>query len=259
VSVGFDSTGLAVGTYNANLCLSSNDAAHPMTVVPVTMTVTTPPQVFTQNFDDITTLAGLGWLQINHSQPLGLTNWSQGAPVSAGGPFDAFNGAANAYISANYNNTSGGTGTISNWLVTPSITFTGGSSFAFYTRKLPSQWADRLQVRLCTDTPTNCSNVGTTATDVGNFTTLLLDINPTLVAGGYPGVWTQYTIPSANLPTSGTGRIAMRYFVTNGGPTGTNSDYIGIDNVVITAAALNTVGSPSAPAPAPDSSLTHAR
>jgi subtilisin family serine protease len=258
VSVGFDSTGMAVGTYNANLCLSSNDAAHPMTVVPVTMTVTTPPQVFTQDFDDITTLAGLGWLQINHSQPVGAqANWFQGNSTV----FSAFNGAATAYIAANYQNTSGA-GTISNWLVTPSITFTGGSSFAFYTRKAtpaPTDYPDRLQVRLCTDTPANCSNVGTTATDVGNFTTLLLDINPTLVAGGYPTTWTQFTIPSANLPTSGTGRIAMRYFVTNGGPSGSNSDFIGIDNVVITAAALNTVGSPSAPSAAPDSSLTHAR
>jgi subtilisin family serine protease len=257
VSVGFDSTGMAAGTYNANLCLASNDAAHPMTVVPVTMTVSAPALTFTQDFDDITTLTGLGWLQINHSATIGTSNWFQGNATV----FPAFNGATTAYIGANFNNTTGAN-TISNWLVTPSITFTSGSSFAFYTRKAtpaPTDYPDRLQVRLCTDTPANCSNVGATATDVGNFTNLLLDINPTLVAGGYPTTWTQYTIPAASLPTSGTGRIALRYFVNNGGPTGSNSDYIGIDNVVITAAALNSVGSPSSPFPQPDSSQTGAR
>ena len=38
------------------------------------------------------------------------------------------------------------------------------------------------------------SNVGTTATDVGDFTTLLLDINPTYTTTGYPNVWTQFTV-----------------------------------------------------------------
>ena len=35
------------------------------------------------------------------------------------------------------------------------------------------------------------------------------------------------------MPTSGTGRIAFRYFVTNGGPAGSNSDIIGIDRLVV--------------------------
>ncbi|WP_395683450.1 S8 family serine peptidase [Dokdonella sp.] len=254
VSVGFNSTGMVAGTYNANLCLSSNDAAHPITVVPVTMTVTTPLLTFTQDFDDITLLAGLGWLQVNHSTTIGTTNWFQGNATV----FPAFNGATNSYIGANYNNTTGNN-TISNWLVTPSITFASGSSFAFYTREAVTTFPDRLQVRLCTGTAANCSNVGTTSTDVGNFTTLLLDINPTYTTTGYPQAWTQFTIPSASLPTSGTGRIALRYFVEGGGPSGANSDYIGIDNVVITAAALNSVGSPSSPFPQPDSSQTGAR
>ncbi|MEO5559205.1 MAG: S8 family serine peptidase [Dokdonella sp.] len=259
VTATFDSTGLAAGTYTTNACFSSNDATTPMTAVPVTLTVTsTPALVFTQDFDDITTLAGLGWLQINHSSPVGSTGWFQGSAAT----FPAFNGVATAYIGANFNNTTGAN-TISNWLVTPSITFTSGSSFAFYTRKAtpaPTDYPDRLQVRLCTDTPVNCSNVGATETDVGNFTNLLLDINPTLTAGGYPVTWTQFTIPSASLPTSGTGRIAMRYFVTGGGPSGNNSDFIGIDNVVITAAAITSIGSPSGPPNvAPDSSQTGAR
>ena len=78
--------------------------------------------------------------------------------------------------------------------------------------------------------------MGTLATDVGDFTTLLLDINPTLVVSGYPDVWTQYTITLSGLPPAASGRIAWRYFVTNGGPSGANSNYIGIDTVEYTDA-----------------------
>ena len=38
------------------------------------------------------------------------------------------------------------------------------------------------------------ANVGTTSTDVGDYTTLLLDINPTLVTGVYPVTYTQFTV-----------------------------------------------------------------
>ena len=56
--------------------------------------------------------------------------------------------------------------------------------------------------------------------------------------------WTQFT---ANIPTgSGTGRIAFRYYVTNGGSGGTNSNVIGIDEFsyqsVLPVALLNFKG-----------------
>lgn len=165
--------------------------------------------VIDEGFDDITTLAGAGWLQVNNSNPLGVTNWSQGVDTV----FPAFDGAPTAYISANFNN-SGSPGTISNWLVTPEITFSAGASASFYTRTTGGTFPDRLQVRLCTGTP--CTNVGASETDVGDFTTLLLDINPTLAVGGYPITWTQQIL--AGLPAAGTGRIAFRYFVTDSGP-----------------------------------------
>lgn len=52
VTVTFNSTGLAAGTYTANACFASNDVAHPITMVPVTLTVTSggstcsPTQLF---------------------------------------------------------------------------------------------------------------------------------------------------------------------------------------------------------------------
>jgi hypothetical protein len=43
VTVSFDSTGLAVGDYNANVCVHSNDLNNALVVVPVTLTVEAPP------------------------------------------------------------------------------------------------------------------------------------------------------------------------------------------------------------------------
>src|SRR5689334_188287 len=81
----------------------------------------TTAQSFSESFNDITTLAGNGWVMTNASVAVGSTSWFQGNATSAGGPFDSYNGAANAYIGANYNNT-GNVGTISNWLMTPNRT-----------------------------------------------------------------------------------------------------------------------------------------
>ena len=119
-------------------------------------------QSFTENFDDITSLAGNGWVMTNASVAVGSTGWFQGNPVSAGGPFDAYNGAANAYIGANYNNT-GSVGTISNWLMQPNRTLRNGDVLTFYTRKVsPDTYADRLEVRLSTNGAS--TNVGSGST-----------------------------------------------------------------------------------------------
>lgn len=185
-------------------------------------------QSFTENFDNITTLTGSGWVLQNNSVPIGITNWSQGPDVTGGGPFDAFNGATPSFISANFNNT-GSTGTISNWLMTPNRTFKNGDVLTFYTRKpAPDSYADRLEVRLSTNGTSTSAGSGTT---VGDFTTLLLSINPSLVLGVYPTTWTQYTITISGLPAPTSGRIAFRYFVTGGGSSGLNSDFVGIDAV----------------------------
>jgi hypothetical protein len=185
-------------------------------------------QSFSETFNDITTLAGSGWVMTNASVAVGTTNWFQGSPVAASGPFDAYNGAANAYIGANYNNT-GSTGTISNWLMTPNRTFRNGDVITFYTRKpAPDTYADRLEVRLSTNGAS--TNVGT-GMAVGDYTTLLLSVNPTLVLGVYPTAWTMYTVTVSGLAAPTSGRIAFRYYVTGGGLLGSASDYIGIDQV----------------------------
>lgn len=179
-----------------------------------------------ENFDNITTLPASGWVLQNNSSPVGTIGWFQGNPAA----FPAYNGATDSYIGANFNNT-GPTGTISNWLVTPNLTLKNGDVITFFTRtSSDNMWADRLQVRMSTSGTS--SNVGTGANDVGVFTTLLLEINPNLQLSVYPLNWTQFSITISGLSAPTSGRLAFRYFVTNAGSSGANSDYIGIDNFV---------------------------
>lgn len=193
------------------------------------------PDNITEGFDDVTNLPG--WDIINHSEPLGtLDPWYQGVESV----FPAQAGCATCYTAANYNATAGA-GTISGWLIMPTQVLKDGDVLSFWTRTATeSIYPDRLQVRLST----NCAsaNVGTTSTDVGDFTTLLLDVNPTLAVGGYPEEWTQYTITLTGvIATPAPGRIAFRYFVTNGGPSGANSNFIGLDTVTFTQGAPTSV------------------
>ena len=179
-------------------------------------------QAITEGFDDITTLPGNGWFTKNNSSPVGTTNWFQGNATV----FPSQGGATTAYIGANFNNTAG-TGTISNWLLTPVRTLSNGDVMKFWTRGVDGDpFPDRMQVRM--SLAGSSTDVGTSATSVGVFTTLLLDIDPTY-SGTYPDIWTEYTITVSGLSGPTSGRFAFRYFVENGGPTGDNSNYIGID------------------------------
>lgn len=183
----------------------------------------------TEGFENITTLPASGWVLQNNSVPLGVIGWFQGNSATV---FPAQSGSPDSYIGANFNNVNT-LGTISNWLITPNVTLKNGDVFTFFTRtSSDNMWADRLQVRMSTNGAS--ANVGTTETSVGDFTTLLLEINPNLQLSVYPMVWTQFTITISGLSAPTSGRLAFRYFVTSGGSSGTNSDFIGIDNFVYT-------------------------
>ena len=205
----------------------------------------TPPCTsVAQGFDDTTTLFGAGWVQINNSQPgPGITNWFQGTSSE----FSSQSGAPNSYIAANYQSGTGAS-TISNWLISPTVTLLDGDTLTFWTRTSGTPvYPDRLQVRMSTNGVS--TDVGTTATSVGDFTALLLDINPNYTTTDYPNVWTQFTVTVTGVPyTATSGRLAFRYFVENGGPSGTNSEFIGIDSVQY---SCNTSTPTPAPTPAP--------
>ena len=169
-----------------------------------------------------------GWLFQNNSNPLGVTDWFQGNGVV----FPAFNGGANDYIGANYNNTGSVTpGSISNWLVSPTVSLANGNIIEFATRT-GNSIPDRLGLYISAGTGTNVGALGN-ATAVGSFTNLFT-INAAISPSVYPDVWTIYTVAVTGVATPTVGRFAFRYDVTGAGFAGANSNYIGIDGVKYT-------------------------
>jgi hypothetical protein len=182
--------------------------------------------LLTENFDNITALSGAGWVLTNNSAPLGFAGWSQGNSVV----FPSQAGAANSYLETNFLSALAG-GNISNWLISPNLTFYDGETIAFYSRtEVGVSFADRLELRLSTNGAS--TNVGGTDTSVGDFTRLLLTINPTLGAGGYPDSWTLFSATLSGVGGPVSGRFAFRYNVPD---TNSNADYIGIDTLSVTA------------------------
>lgn len=170
------------------------------------------------------------WFQQNNSQPVGPSIWTQG--IAALSP--AQSGAINSFIVVNFQS-GAGVSTLSNWLWTPTLTVSPTSQLVFYTRTSlnPASFPDRLEVRwsnAATPSP------GTTATDVGTFSTLLLTVNANLTATGFPATWTAFTYDFSGLTAPSTGNLAFRYFITNGGTAGSNSSIIGLDTLSITNA-----------------------
>lgn len=181
-----------------------------------------------ENFD---TVPGIGWTRINQSSPTGPSNWGQGVVTQ----FDAgaFNGEPTSFAMVN-SASAIGNGTISNWLMSPVITLQDGDIIRFFTRAgLPVGqtnvvYPDRLELRIST----NGSATVAPAADpfsTGDYNTLALTINENLTTTGYPTSWTmyEYAISGFSAPTDC--KIAFRYFVTNGGTQGTNSNIIGLD------------------------------
>ncbi len=182
-----------------------------------------------ENFDTVATGPILaGWSFQNNAVAIGLTPGYFPGNTAVFLPF-----ASAGYMAANYNNCTG-TNTISTFGVTPQVLLENGKVLSFYARTVDNvAFPDRLQVRMSTAGAS--TNVGALAdpTAVGDFTTLLLDINPTYTLTGFPNAWTQYNLTLSGLPAGGVqGRFAFRYFVEGGGPTGANSDFIGLDEVV---------------------------
>ncbi|WP_217431294.1 choice-of-anchor J family PEP-CTERM protein [Duganella vulcania] len=184
---------------------------------------------FVESFDAATLPAG--WVTKNLS-----TRNSSGNPWSVGkGILDdaeeivvgPHSGDGMALV--NYTSVGSGIGTISNWLISPVITgLRNGDTFSFYTTTVPdSPYPDRLEFRMSTGSGTS---VGSSTASVGTFTTALLSINPGVDVGGYPEDWTKYTVTLSGLSGPIDGRVAFRYFVPNGGPSGDNSNIIGLDD-----------------------------
>ncbi|MBC7881359.1 MAG: choice-of-anchor J domain-containing protein [Anaerolineae bacterium] len=196
------------------------------TAISLIVTNTAQAASLDEGFDDISTLTGQGWVQQNNSNPVGTTGWFQGDPRV----FSSQSGIDSSYIAADFNNTTEN-GTISNWLLTPILNFNNGDVLSFFTRTTDGNFPDRLEVRLSLAGAS--TDVGTSETSVGDFMTLLLTINQELTTTDYPTAWTQFTVAILGFSIPTNGRLAFRYFVTDGGVQGNNSNFIGIDTVSV--------------------------
>lgn len=165
--------------------------------------------VLDEGFDNVGQLPG--WVQVNAGIPAGDA-WFQGNP----GVFGAQAGAADAYIAANFLGAANGSGSVDNWLITPTLDLSGLTVLNFHTRHDAAPgFADLLEVRF---------EAGT-GTDPSGFTTLLATVGGT---AAYPTDWTQY---AATVASTGSGRFAFRY--TGAADT---LNYIGLDTVSVVTA-----------------------
>lgn len=184
--------------------------------------------VYSEGFDVV---APPGWTINNQSAnaSAALTSWFQGNDTV----FPAHSGATTSYAGANFNNTTG-TNTISDWLISSPIAggLQTGDIVTFWTRTVPSPFfPDRLQLR---SSPGGGTNPGVGPTSTGDFSALLVDVNPTYSVAGYPNAWTSFSHTITAAESGPNARLAFRYFVEGGGPSGANSDYIGVDTLSVT-------------------------
>jgi hypothetical protein len=210
-----------------------------------------------EGFEDITNLAGKGWGFDNNSSPGPATttataNWLQTIPSVGVDPFTGLgtginsqSGPSNSAIAVSTDSTKGGSGSqvgvgeVNNWLITPELDFSLGGVFSFFTSTLLNQftYAQYLEVRASTNG--SSINVGSTSSDVGDFSLIEATVGSLSASGSYSGLSSDsaYQKVSFNIaPTGGSGRIAFRYFAPNGGVNGTQGGVIAIDTVSYEAA-----------------------
>jgi hypothetical protein len=231
-----------------------------ITLAALTLAVSAPAHAagltgLSQGFESVAGLSGLGYGFQNNSTPAPTTptataNWAQGSPSL----FTAQSGPANSFIAVGPDSTSGdpltGVGAVNNWFYTPELDFSQGGTFSFYTRTVSGQggtYNQNLEVRQSNSG--SSINVGSTASDFGDFSVLNTTVGSLDGSVSYPGNFAPNAFGFVTFtvaPTGGSGRIAFRYFAPDGGLNGTQGGNIGIDTVSYVAtpepsAALGTL------------------
>ena len=205
---------------------------------PVTPPVDSTNSSFVEEFNNVSDLRTKGWIFKNNSDPAGTNGWHQGLyeaapsskfPVPIIG-FQAYSASSspNDFISCDASSVNL-SGNISTWLITPELNIKNGDKIIFWARALddrqyPIYTMDRMQILM--DTTGTPPDIGNSAVSTGNFSKLLLDINPSYIEndnGGFPIRWTYYsiTVRGLNAPVKAA-RIAFRYLGTDAGVNGPN-------------------------------------
>lgn len=174
--------------------------------------------IFSDNFDGANDTAALklrGYeTYYRGGGPPGTSpEWFQGNATL----FSAYNGPGDGYLASNYNSVTLANN-IDNWLVLPSLNLDSGDAVSFYSRSpLSSTFPDSLHVWYSANGDSLPED--TTWVLLGEF---LVNTD---------GTWeyNEYNIPVA----SANGRLAIRYAVVDGGPDGLNSNFVGIDELLV--------------------------
>ncbi|MBI2418923.1 MAG: choice-of-anchor J domain-containing protein, partial [Ignavibacteriales bacterium] len=199
-------------TANNNAALTDvSNAVFTIRVAPVTNVK------YEENFNGSNTQAGLearGWKWIN--QDGGGTTFIYNGVASV---FTAFEGPDTGYAAQNY---SGANGVyIDQWLISKQLNIAAGDSLTFWYRSTnvaTTNYPDTIQVLY---SPTGDTAMASFTHSFGYFRV------PN-------GTWTYW---AKSFPSAGaTGRFAIRYIVYDGGATGSNSDYWGLDLLKVVGA-----------------------
>lgn len=162
---------------------------------------------FSEDFDSVTPtrpgdpgpaeLLGRGWLFRNQSSPRGNSVYTAGPCSLCGG---AHAGPRTLEVDFSSTTTESG-GIVSHWAILPAIPGqVAGDILVFHARGVTTfNVPPRLEVRY---SPGQGTGTGSSETDVGDFSALLIDLDPVPSAG-----WTRYGV---SIP--GDGRIAFRFF-----------------------------------------------
>lgn len=175
--------------------------------------------VLSESFDNVGALAGAGWVQVNNSTVVGSAYFQGNSGI-----FPSAAGAPDSYIGADFLS---GFGTISNWLIAPTINLAATLSVGYMARVGGSGFRDTIEVWLSTNGASS---------NIADFTTLLGSYSSDQDQG-----WVAQSLQFAGAP-GGQGRVAFRYFVAD---TNTGGNYIGIDSLLV-----STTGSVPVPEPA---------
>jgi hypothetical protein len=171
-----------------------------------------------EEFDQMYTITQKGWVIKDNtvSTSFSTAPWSQGVGgtdktgATYGFVAYSYKSAPDEYAYSAINGLDSNAA-ISSWLITPSLFIKNGVKISFYTRgDESSSFTDRMQVLLNHSASTN---VGDSANTVGDFTTVLFDINATQTPGGYPQTWTKYEYTFTGIPEKTEMRIAFRHYV----------------------------------------------
>ncbi|MBS4033599.1 MAG: choice-of-anchor J domain-containing protein [Ignavibacterium sp.] len=172
--------------------------------------------LFLEDFNGDNTQAGLnarGWITLNVDGG-GTTSWFQGNSTV----FTAYEGPDSGYVGQNFNGANGNL--IDQWLISPQIAVTAGDTLSFWHRSPDNTtFDDSIFVRYST-------TAGTTPADFD------------VTWGRYMVSKTGWAKWTGTFPTSGTIRFAIQYYHTQGGPTGSYSDYFGLDLVEVIPATV---------------------